>query len=183
MADFAGKFESAKQDWETPDDVFLPLHAEFNFTLDAAASSTNRKAPFYFDEQSDGLAQDWGAHVVWLNPPYGDGAAPISEWVEKALRASYRGATVVMLIPARTNTNWFHDLCLAHGEVRFVRGRPRFGDAEHGLPQPLCIVIFRPMGAPSISSYEPPLTRQPTAADQLTIFDSSALTPQEGQER
>lgn len=55
-----------------------------------------------------------------------------------------RGATVVMLIPARTNTVWFHDICLKHGEVRFVRGRPKFGGADHGLPQPLCIVIFRP---------------------------------------
>lgn len=144
MGKFVGKFESARQDWETPQDFFLPIDAEFHFTLDAAASSGNTKAPLFFSEADDGLTQTWGRHTVWLNPPYGIGKKPISAWVAKAHAESLTGATSVVLIPARTNTNWFHDICLAKGEVRFVRGRPKFGDAEHGLPQPLCLIIFRP---------------------------------------
>ena len=144
MANFKGKFESARQDWETPIDLFAPIEAEFHFTLDAAASKVNAKARRFFSEADDGLAQSWGKHIVWLNPPYGVGKKPISAWVAKAHAESLTGATTVMLIPARTNTNWFHDVCLTKGEVRFVRGRPKFGGATHGLPQPLCLVIFRP---------------------------------------
>lgn len=153
MANFANRFKSAKQDWETPMEVFDPLHAEFGFTLDAAASAENAKVARFFNAEDDGLSQDWGRETVWLNPPYGDNAAKLSDWVEKSYRASLLGATVVLLIPARTNTNWFHDLCLQRGEVRFVKGRPRFGDAEHGLPLPLCVVVFRPR----ISSFVPRL--------------------------
>lgn len=145
MAGFAKKFESAKQDWATPDDVFDPINAEFKFTLDAAANASNARAKKYFSSKDDGLTQDWGKNVVWLNPPYGERAGKLSDWIKKSLAASKLGATVVMLIPARTNTNWFHDLCLAQGDVRFLRGRPKFGGADHGLPQPLCFVIFRPL--------------------------------------
>ena len=144
MASFKGKFDSAKQDWETPQDLFDTVNAEFNFTLDAAASATNCKVSNYFTEADNGLEQSWGNHTVWLNPPYGDGKAKIVDWVRKAYNESLTGATTVMLIPARTNTNWFHDICLQYGEVRFVRGRPKFGNATHGLPQPLCYIIFRP---------------------------------------
>lgn len=144
MAGFAKKFESAKQDWTTPDEVFAPINAEFGFTLDAAADENNARAATFFCATDDGLKQDWGTHVVWLNPPYGEKANKLSDWVKKAADAAAKGATVVMLLPARTNTNWFHDLCLTHGEVRFLRGRPKFGGADHGLPQPLCFVVFRP---------------------------------------
>ena len=144
MAAFQGKFDSAKQDWETPPELFAAIHAEFQFTLDAAASSKNAKTAIFFSEADDGMKCAWGKHTVWLNPPYGANAKPISAWVEKAFRESLTGATSVLLIPARTNTNWFHDICLAKGEVRFIKGRPKFGGAERGLPQPLCFVIFRP---------------------------------------
>lgn len=144
MSSFKGKFDSAKQDWETPWDFFYPINDEFNFTLDAAASEQNKKVDSLFCEQDDGLSQDWGTNSVWINPPYGMGKKPISAWVKKAYEASLAGATCVLLIPARTNTNWFHDYCLKFAEVRFVRGRPKFVGADHGLPQPLCLVIFRP---------------------------------------
>ena len=144
MAGFAKKFESARQDWTTPDALFNPINAEFRFTLDAAADAANARAPLFFCAADDGLRQDWGANVVWLNPPYGERTGRLSKWVEKAADAAAKGATVVMLIPARTNTNWFHDICLKRGEVRFIRGRPKFGGADHGLPQPLCLVVFRP---------------------------------------
>lgn len=148
VADFSDRFKSARQNWATPDDVFLPLAREFNFTLDAAASSDNARAVVFFDEAKDGLRQPWGDNVVWLNPPYGCKKSKTSDWVKKAYRESLSGATVVMLIPARTNTRWFHDYCLKHGEVRFICGRPKFGDADHGLPLPLCIVVFRPKVLP-----------------------------------
>ena len=144
MGKFTGKFESAKQDWETPWEFFAPINDEFHFTLDAAASAENTKVrDSFITEGEDGLKSDWGRHIVWLNPPYGKGKQPISAWVKKAADEAKTGATTVMLIPARTNTNWFHEICLKQGEVRFVRGRPKFGGATHGLPQPLCLVIFR----------------------------------------
>jgi|SRR3990167_728157 len=146
MADFdKNRFASKKQDWVTPDDVFIPLHKEFKFTLDVAASYQNAKVErFYNGDEIDAMDWPWGiGEICWLNPPYGKGY-PLSKWVQRAYNQSQAGATVVMLIPARTNTNWFHEYCLRHGEVRFIRGRPKFGGAKHGLPQPLCVVIFRP---------------------------------------
>jgi phage N-6-adenine-methyltransferase len=127
VASFAGKFESTRQDWTTPDDVFFPIEEEFHFTLDAAASSENKRAASFLCEADDSMVCSWGTHTVWLNPPYGDKGRSLSGWVKKAHRASVMGATVVMLIPARTNTVWFHDYCLKLGEVRFLKGRPKFG--------------------------------------------------------
>lgn len=144
MANFDNKFETTKNDWETPDDLFDELHKEFHFTLDAAADVTNTKTPRFISSEEDGLSQHWGTNTVWVNPPYGDRSSKLKDWVQKGLNAARQGATVVMLIPARTNTNWFHDLCLKHGEIRFVRGRPKFKGCKHGLPWPLCFVIFRP---------------------------------------
>ena len=144
MADFNSRFKSARQDWTTPLSLFEPLNEEFQFSLDAAASAENALAEKFFTEEDDGLQQCWGGHVVWCNPPYGSKSSKTKDWVIKAYNESVRcGATVVMLIPARTNTAWFQDYCLAKAEVRFVRGRPKFGDSKHGLPLPLAIVVFR----------------------------------------
>ena len=137
MGKFGGKFEAGRSDWETPAELFDPLNSEFRFTVDVCATKENTKCRRYFSPEGDGLLQDWGGEVCWMNPPFGEQ----KRWVIKAHEESKRGATVVCLLPARTNTNWFHDYCLK-GEVRFVRGRPKFKGAEHGLPQPLMIVIF-----------------------------------------
>jgi phage N-6-adenine-methyltransferase len=142
MAGFKGKFDSVRQDWETPTELFDSVDSEFHFTLDVAASDINKKVERFISQDQDAMTVPWGTNICWLNPPYGKGYR-LSEWVEKAYDESLTGATTVMLIPARTNTNWFHDYCLKHGEVRFVRGRPKFGGADHGLPQPLCFVIFK----------------------------------------
>jgi site-specific DNA-methyltransferase (adenine-specific) len=144
MSKMTTRFESAKQDWTTPDDLFEPYQKEFKFTLDAAADKKNARAKKFFTQRDDALTQSWGNHRVWLNPPYGARTGTLQQWVRKAHQESTSGATVVMLVPARTNTNWFHDICLAHGEIRFIRGRPKFSGMPHGLPQPLCVVIFRP---------------------------------------
>lgn len=143
MSIFNNKFDSNKQDWETPLELFETLNNEFNFTLDAAASIENKKCDKFFDKETNGLIQNWTNETVWLNPPYGDSGYKLSDWIKKAVMEMANGATTVLLIPARTNTNWFHDYCLKYGEVRFIRGRPKFVNAKYGLPQPLCFVIFR----------------------------------------
>lgn len=136
MAEFKTKFDTGRQDWETPDSIFIPLDREFRFTLDVCALSSNAKCSYYFTPEIDGLSQQWTG-VCWMNPPFGSQG----KWVRKAYEESQRGVTVVCLLPARTNTNWWHDYCMK-GEVRFIRGRPKFKGAKHGLPQPLAIVIF-----------------------------------------
>ncbi len=140
MAEFSTKFATGRQDWETPESLFLPLDDEFGFDLDVCASEDNSKCGEYFDEAIDGLAQSWYG-TCWMNPPFGQQG----KWVKKAYGESQRGVTVVCLLPSRTNTNWWHDYCM-EGEVRFVRGRPIFKGATHGLPQPLAIVVFRGTG-------------------------------------
>jgi site-specific DNA-methyltransferase (adenine-specific) len=142
MAGFKGKFDSVRQDWETPKELFDKVNQKHRFTLDVAASEKNKKTDKFISEKQDAMKIHWGKNVCWLNPPYGKGYR-LSVWVKKAYEESLLGTTTVMLIPARTNTNWFHDFCLKYGEVEFVRGRPKFVGADHGLPQPLCFVTFR----------------------------------------
>ena len=139
MADFKTKFGTGRQDWETPDSLFEPLNAEFAFELDVCATAESAKCARYYTKEQDGLKLPWDGRC-WMNPPFGTQG----RWVKKAYQEGHRnGNIVVCLLPARTNTNWWHDYCMK-GEVRFIRGRPRFKGAEHGLPQPLAIVIFRP---------------------------------------
>lgn len=144
MAQFKTKFGTGRQDWETPESMFLPLDAEFHFTLDVCANEKNKKCVLYLPEHVDALSVSWASlgtegypSRCWMNPPFGKQG----KWVKKAYEESRKGATVVCLLPARTNTNWWHDYCMK-GEVRFIRGRPKFKGAKHGLPQPLAIVIF-----------------------------------------
>jgi len=140
MANFdANRFASKKVEWPTPDSVFEPLNREFGFTIDVCATSENARCAKYFTEEMDGLNQEWSG-VCWMNPPYG---RRMLVWLRRAAKERDNGVTTVALIPARTNTGWWHDIVIPNGEVRFVRGRPKFGGADHGLPQPLAIVVFR----------------------------------------
>lgn len=131
-------------DWETPASVFDPLHAEFGFTVDAAADAGNAKVPRYWTEADDGLAQPWAGESVWVNPPYGN---VIAEWVAKAHRESVN-ATVVMLVPARTDTRWWHKHVEGVAEVRFVKGRIRFVGAPYNAPFPCALLVYRPSPVP-----------------------------------
>jgi len=131
---------AASEEWATPQATYDELHAEFDFNLDPCASSTNHKCERYFSKHDDGLVQDWGTSRVFCNPPYG---RAIKQWMAKADEASRRGATVVMLVPARTDTQWFHDIALKH-TVKFLRGRLKFGDAKHSAPFGCMLVVFRP---------------------------------------
>lgn len=113
-------YSSARHDWRTPPDLFAKLDQEFGFTLDAAASDENALCNQYYTEAEDGLAQDFGRETVWINPPYG---RAVAAWVEKGWTASRQGATVVMLVPARTDTAWWHRWVMQADEIRFLRGR------------------------------------------------------------
>jgi len=131
-------FSSKTDLWATPQDFFNKLNSEFNFTLDVCATSENAKCSEYFTEADDGLSQEW-AGVVWMNPPYG---RTIGAWVKKADEACKKGATVVCLVPARTDTKWWHDYCI-NKEVRFIKGRLKFGDAKNSAPFPSAVVVMR----------------------------------------
>lgn len=132
-------FSSATDEWPTPDDYFRRLASLFNFVLDPCATPGNAKAPLYYTREDDGLVQSWHkGGAVFMNPPYGRG---IGAWVKKAYETAQEGTPVVCLLPARTDTRWWHDYC-SKGIVYFVRGRLKFGGHQNSAPFPSAIVIF-----------------------------------------
>ena len=135
-------FSSKTDEWATPQEFFDALDSEFHFTLDAAADETNHKCEKYYDKAHDGLENSWGG-VTFCNPPYG---RQIGKWVRKGYEEHRNGATVVMLLPARTDTSWFHDYILGKAEIRFVRGRLNFNDGEGRAPFPSMVVVYREDG-------------------------------------
>ena len=133
-------FSSKSEVWATPQDFFDELDKEFCFTLDPCANHENHKCATYFTIEDDGLAQDWSGHRVFCNPPYG---RKIAAWVKKCHDEAQKGTLVVMLIPARTDTSYFHDYIYHKADLRFVRGRLKFGDAKQGAPFPSMVVIYK----------------------------------------
>lgn len=135
-----GLFTSNTDEWATPQAVFDELNSEFHFTLDPCATPDNAKCPNYYTKDANGLLQNWGGQNVFCNPPYG---TAIKHWVRKCYEESRKPNTrVVMLIPARTDTAYFHDYIYHKAEIRFIRGRLRFGDSKQSAPFPSMIVIF-----------------------------------------
>ncbi len=134
-------FSSLTCEWPTPDAVFKQLDDEFHFDVDVCATRENAKCARFFTAtpERNGLAERW-AGSCWMNPPYG---REIGRWIAKAYESARYGATVVCLIPARTDTAWWHDY-VTKGEVRFIRGRLKFGNAKHNAPFPSAVAIFRP---------------------------------------
>lgn len=132
-------FSSKTDMWATPQDFFDKLNEEFYFTVDVCAIPENAKCEKFFTPEIDGLKQEWTG-VCWCNPPYG---REIGKWVEKAYIASTWGATVVMLLPARTDTKWFHEYIYNKAEIRFIKGRLKFGNSKTAAPFPSMVVIFR----------------------------------------
>lgn len=153
----AGILEQPKShEWTTPIELFQQLDAEFNFQLDAAASAENALCQHFFTKEMDGLAWPWaGWGPVWLNCPYG---TQIGRWVQKSYEEAQKGAIVVMLIPARTETRYWHDFVMRAAEIRFIRGRLRFSGATVNAPFPSAVVVFRPgwFGKPLISAMDAP---------------------------
>lgn len=133
-------FTSNKEDWETPQDLFDKLNDEFHFTIDVCASSENAKCEKYFTKEQNGLSQKWEG-TIWCNPPYGK---HIGLWTRKALfNSQLVGSTVVMLLPARTDTGWFHAYVYGKAEIRFLKGRLKFGNSKNSAPFPSMLVIYR----------------------------------------
>jgi phage N-6-adenine-methyltransferase len=137
-------FSSATDLWATPQDFFDKLHDEFGFQTDVCANAENAKCANYYTAEQDGLAQSWSG-VCWMNPPYG---RAIKGWMRKAYESAQAGATVVCLVPARTDTAWWWDYAMK-GEVRFIRGRLKFGGHENNAPFPSAVVIFRNLPTPT----------------------------------
>ena len=133
-------FSSETDMWATPQGFFNQLNRVFRFETDVCALPENAKCPHYFTPEVDGLAQAWSGSC-WMNPPYGRG---IGKWVEKAsISAKEDGATVVCLLPVRTDTKWWQNFC-SKAETYFVPGRLKFGTATNSAPFPSAIVVFRP---------------------------------------
>lgn len=147
MSDMSVHFSSDSSEWETPQDLFDALDREYHFTLDPCASDTNHKCEKYFTKEMDGLSQDWTNDIVFMNPPYGRG---ISKWVNKAVQSAMSGATVVCLLPSRTDTRWWELLWNyeAHAprlwvkSIRFIKGRLKFGGQSSSAPFPSVIVVL-----------------------------------------
>jgi len=132
-------YSSNSDEWATPQGIYDSLDMEFGFTLDPCATKENHKCNVYYTKEQDGLKMHWGGHRVFCNPPYSD----IAKWVEKAFRETRNDNTlVVMLIPSRTDTKYFHNFIYQRAEVRFVKGRIRFSGKDNA-PFPSMIVIFR----------------------------------------
>ena len=134
-------FSSKNEVWATPKAFFDLLNEEFQFTLDPCALPENAKCGLFFTEKEDGLIQDWSGHTVFCNPPYG---RKIAAWVEKCFNEARKENTkVVLLIPARTDTTYFHQFIYKKAkEIRFVKGRLKFGNAPHGAPFPSMVIVF-----------------------------------------
>jgi site-specific DNA-methyltransferase (adenine-specific) len=143
MAIHSALYSSRSEEWPTPQYFFDDLNDEFNFTLDPCATSRNAKCKRYFTSRDDGLVRDWGRHRVFCNPPYGK---TMRAWARKCYEASRAGALVVLFAHARTDTRWFHDWVYGKADqLRFVRGRLRFGDGKQSAPFPSLIAIFNPV--------------------------------------
>lgn len=136
-------FSSNSNEWETPKELFQELDQKYNFTLDPCATPENAKCAKYYTKEQDGLAHSWGGETVFCNPPYG---REIGKWVKKCYEES-RHATIVMLIPARTDTAYFHDYIYGKAEITFLRGRLKFerdGAPSQPAPFPSMIVEYSP---------------------------------------
>jgi phage N-6-adenine-methyltransferase len=131
-------FSSKTDLWATPQKFFDKYNAIFNFTLDVCATKDNAKCASYYTLEDNGLSQVW-AGVCWMNPPYG---REIGVWMKKAYESSLQGATVVCLVPSRTDTKWWHEYAMK-GQIEFIKGRLKFGDAKNSAPFPSATVLFK----------------------------------------
>jgi len=128
--------------WTTPLALFRLLDQKFSFTLDVAAQPDNALCARFYTPAQDGLAQSWAVNVCWCNPPYRE----VRRWVRKAAEEAQAGATVVCLLPASTDTQWWHTWVIPWAEIRFLQGRLKFSGSKTNAPFPCAVVIFRPSG-------------------------------------
>ena len=131
-------FSSKTDLWYTPQDFFKKYDDVYKFETDVCATDDNTKCAKYYTEEMDGLQQEWRG-VCWMNPPYG---RTIGKWMKKAYESSLEGATVVCLVPARTDTNWWHDYAMK-GDIEFIKSRLKFGGSKNSAPFPSAVVVFK----------------------------------------
>ena len=136
-------FSSSSDQWATPQNFYDNLNKEFNFNLDPCADKHNHKCNMYYSKNDDGLSKTWSGYRVFCNPPYGRNET--GKWCKKAYEEVFNGdcELVVMLLPARTDTKWFHEYCYGKAEIRFIKGRLKFGDGKNSAPFPSMLVIYR----------------------------------------
>ena len=136
-------FSSQTGEWETPQDLFDELDKEFHFRIDVCATSENSKCLLHYDKTINGLNMKWDAFTTgsyWMNPPYG---RQIGDWLKKAAMSHDEyGSTIVCLLPARTDTKWFHNYVYGKAEIRFIKGRLKFGRSTNSAPFPSMVVIY-----------------------------------------
>lgn len=133
-------FSSNTDEWETPDELFDQLNNEFHFDVDVCSDGRNNKLPDHYTKEDDGLSKDWSGKRVWCNPPYSD----IKSWVKKAFYETKNDNTlVVMLVPSRTDTKWFHDFVYNRCEIRFMNGRIKFKGGRYNAPFPSMVLVYR----------------------------------------
>ena len=131
---------SNSPEWATPQALFDELNREFNFTLDPCSTHFNKKCEKHYTKEDDGLSKSWTGETVFCNPPYG---RELPKWVKKCHDESMNGTTVVMLIPARTDTSYFHEYIYGKHEIRFIRGRLHFNDSKQSAPFPSMVIVMR----------------------------------------
>ncbi|MNQ74316.1 DNA N-6-adenine-methyltransferase (Dam) [compost metagenome] len=132
-------FSSKTDLWSTPQEFFDKYNNLYNFELDVCASDENAKCTKYYTKEVNSLTRRW-VGVCWMNPPYG---REIKDWMKKAYEESQNGATIVCLVPARTDTIWWHDYAMK-GKIEFIKGRLKFGRSKNSAPFPSAIVVFEP---------------------------------------
>jgi site-specific DNA-methyltransferase (adenine-specific) len=133
-------FSSSSDEWVTPDLLYNKLNEEFKFDLDPCSTDENAKCIEHFTKEDNGLSKDWRGRRVFCNPPYSE----INKWVEKAYYETCKDNTlVVMLIPSRTDTKYFHNFIYNRTEIRFIKGRLKFSNSKNSAPFPSMVVIFR----------------------------------------
>ncbi len=167
-------FSSDSAEWETPDNLFAALNSKYHFTLDPAASHENHKLRYYCTKEGrffrteleqfqlddlDGLQAPWIGESVFLNPPYGPGIKP---WLSKCVEEYLNTIGIVALLPARTDTKWFHDYVQPYAEVEFLRGRLRFKGAKSSAPFPSMLAVYRPSIAAIQDFYHSTLDESPS---------------------
>ena len=153
-----------RKDWGTPAWLFERLNAEFGFAVNVCANSDNALCPEFYDTERDALSMVW-CGAVFMNPPYG---RELGAWMRKAVISASEGATIVALVPARTDVAWWHRYAL-RGEIRFIRGRLGFAGAKHSAPFPSVVVVLGPRRSPGLG---PPISRTARrgADEQMAFF-------------
>ena len=162
-------FSSKNEKFSTPQYIFNTLNREFNFTLDPCCEFYTRKVmDNYYTAETNGLDKSWEGETVFMNPPYGRQDTGI--WIKKAYEESLKpNTTVVALIPSRTDTKFWHDYCMNSSEIRFIKGRLKFGDSKYAAPFPSCVVIMNGDNSCKVSTME---NIKPTP---LIQFDSNLI--------